>query len=55
MTKAVSLICLAIFGVFVLMAATRAISRLASALTPLILVIGVLVLAWQIVRYMTRQ
>jgi hypothetical protein len=54
MTRAVSLVCLAIVGVLVLVAATPTISRLASALTPLILVIGTLVLAWRIVCYFTR-
>ena len=55
MSKAVSLICVVIVGVFVLVAATPAITRLARALTPLILSVGGLAVAWQLVRYFTRQ
>lgn len=39
----------------VLAAAARPISRLVTALVPLVLVIGVLALAWQLIRYFTRR
>jgi len=54
-TKIVSLICVVIVGGVALVAATPAITRLASALTPLILTVGGLAVAWQLVRYFTRQ
>jgi hypothetical protein len=42
-------------GLLALRAATPAITRLISALTPLVLVVGVLALAWQMIGYFTRR
>jgi membrane protein CcdC involved in cytochrome C biogenesis len=52
MTKALVLL---IVVLVVLAAAARPISQLIVVLTPLVLVIGALALAWQLVRYFTRR
>lgn len=44
-----------IAGPLVLSAATPAITRLLSALTPLVLVVGVLAIAWRLVSHFTRR
>jgi hypothetical protein len=53
--RLLSTLLLLLATVVVLAAAARPISQLITALTPLVLVIGVLALAWQLVRFFTRR
>jgi hypothetical protein len=54
-TKAVQALALAVVGLVAIAAVGPALARLISALVPLVLVVGVVALAWQLVRYFTRR
>lgn len=55
MTKLVSVLVLVVFGLVVLAVASPALARLASALVPLVLVVGVVVAVLRLVWSATRR
>lgn len=55
MNKIISILVLLIVGAMVISAVAPAITVLIHALTPLLLVAGVVMVAWHLVRYFTRQ
>ncbi len=53
--KLVTGLVLLIVGAVILNAATPMMVQLINALTPLVLVVGTLVIVWRLVKYFTRQ
>ena len=55
MSKLIQVLLVGIAGLVVLNATTPTLSRLITALVPLVLVVGIVVAVLQLVRYFTRQ
>ena len=55
MTKLIQALVAGALGLTALVAATPTLVALIHALVPLVLVVGVVALAWQLVRYFTRR
>jgi hypothetical protein len=55
MTKFVSTLAIVVLGLAALAAIGPTLVRLINALVPLVLVVGILAVVWQVTKYLTRQ
>jgi hypothetical protein len=55
MTKFVSTLAIIVIGLAALAAIGPMLVRLINALVPLVLVVGILAVVWQVTKYLTRQ